>query len=101
MIIITIIVFVIVAKNTPQKTTSDEVAQCIGQNSIVYIQNGCHACLNQENLFGDSYKYLNVIDCFYTPEKCSGITATPTWVINGEKYIGVQSIDKLKGLTGC
>ena len=101
MIIIAIIILMVVVKNIPQKPVSAEVAQCIGQNSILYIQNGCHACINQENLFGDSYKYLKVIDCYYEREKCSGITATPTWVINEEKYIGVQSIDKLKELTGC
>jgi len=81
--------------------TSDEIAKCIGENSMLYTQLGCHACQAQEDLFGESYQYLNKIDCFYEREKCAEITATPTWLINGEKYVGVQSIEKLKELTKC
>ena len=44
---------------------------------------------------------LNVIDCFYEQEKCTNIQYTPTWIINGQKYEGFQSIEKLKELTGC
>ena len=76
---------------------------CIGQNSELYIQLGCHACETQEELFGENYQYLNSIDCFFEREQCidAGITATPTWIIDGKKYIGVQNIEKLKELTGC
>lgn len=83
--------------------TSDEIAKCIGQNSIIYSQLGCHACEAQKNLFGESYQYLNEIDCYYTPQKCidANITATPTWIIKNQKYVGVQSIDELKEFTGC
>jgi hypothetical protein len=85
----------------PAQQTTTDVAKCIGENSIVYVQLGCHACETQEQMFGDDYQYLNVIDCFYERDKCTGIQATPTWEINGEYYKGVQSIDKLKELTGC
>ena len=81
--------------------TSNEVAKCIGENSVLYTQLGCSACKAQEDLFGESYQNLNVIDCFYEREKCSEITATPTWIIKNEKYVGVQSIEKLQELTGC
>jgi hypothetical protein len=87
--------------NKPANETSDEIAKCIGENSILYTQLGCSACKAQEDLFGESYQNLNVIDCFYEREKCSEITATPTWIINNEKYVGVQSIEKLQELTKC
>jgi len=87
--------------NKPANETSDEIAKCIGENSVLYTQLGCSACKAQEDLFGESYEYLNKIDCFYEREKCSEITATPTWIINNEKYVGVQSIEKLQELTGC
>lgn len=78
-----------------------ETAQCIGQNSVIYIQFGCSHCKDQEEIFGEDYQYLNVVDCFFELEKCGGITHTPTWVIDNKKYEGVQSIEKLKELTGC
>ena len=52
-------------------------------------------------MFGDSFKFLNVVDCTGNWDKCLGVTGTPTWVINGEKYVGVQEIEKLRNLTGC
>ncbi len=44
----------------------------------------------------EALSLINIIDCFYEPEKCEGITNTPTWVFQGEKYVGVQSIEELK-----
>jgi len=101
LIVIGVIAIAYFAINKPQPVTSEEIAKCIGKNSILYTQLGCSACKTQEEIFGENYKNLNVIDCFYTPEKCSEIIATPTWVIKGQKYVGVQSINKLKELTNC
>ena len=100
-IILIIIVISIVIINSKGNGVSKETATCIGENSELYTQFGCHACKIQEDMFGNSYKYLNIIDCFFEREKCTTITHTPTWIINGEKYRGVQSIEKLKELTGC
>jgi hypothetical protein len=104
-IILGVIILSIFLINSLHNGVSSETSKCIGKNSVLYIQLGCHACEIQKNLFGENYQYLNVIDCFDENErqKCidAGITATPTWLINGEKYTGVQSIEKLKELTGC
>jgi len=100
-IILVVIIIAIIIINKPHPETSKEVAECIGKNSKLYVQLGCHACESQEELFGDSYQYLNVIDCFYERDKCEGITGTPTWVIKGEKYEEVLSISILQELTGC
>ena len=87
--------------NKPSPETSKEITECIGKNSKIYVQLGCHACESQEELFGDNYQYLNIIDCFYEREKCEGIESTPTWIIKGEKHTGVQPISTLQELTGC
>jgi len=100
-IILLVIIIAIIIMNNRVSNTDEQTAKCIGQNSILYTQLGCHACENQKKIFGENYKYLRVIDCFYEREKCDGITGTPTWEISGQKIIGVQSIDKLKELTGC
>lgn len=100
-VIIAVIIFAIIIIKSQGNGVSKATTLCIAQNSELYTQLGCHACKIQEELFGENKEYLNIIDCFFEREKCSGITATPTWIINGEKYIGVQSIEKLKELTGC
>jgi hypothetical protein len=80
---------------------SIQVSEYIGARSILYVQTGCSHCIEQEALFGENAKYLNMIDCVQYAQVCikAGIEATPTWVINGKKYVGVQSIEKLKELT--
>lgn len=102
--IITILAVILIAILIlyPKNVNSEiEVVKCIGKNSVLYVQLGCHACESQESLFGNNSKNLNIIDCFYEKEKCSGIAVTPTWKINDELYKGVQSIEKLKELTRC
>ncbi len=101
-IIILIIVCILWIKNN-NGTISEETAKCIGNNSLLYVKVGCPACEAQEKMFGENYKYLKTIDCHYELQKCidAQITGTPTWIINGEKYPSVQSLEKLKELTGC
>lgn len=84
-----------------QNIPSEEVAKWIGEHSVLYVQTTCSHCRDQEALFGDNVKYLNMVDESQMQKFIDeGIEATPTWVINGQKYVGVQSIEKLKELTG-
>jgi hypothetical protein len=97
--------FAIKGKTTGNVALDENVAKWIGEHSVVYVQAGCHACVAQEQLFGDSWKYINAVDCIASEsEKQACVTeeiaATPTWIINGQKYVGVQTIDALKELTG-
>ena len=91
--------YFLINKQTPE--TPEDVAKCIGKNSIIYVQLGCRACKIQEDIFGENYKHLNVIDCFYERERCTEIQFTPTWIIKDKKYEGVKTIETLKELTGC
>lgn len=100
-LIVVIIGFSVFILNVPSPGTPKAITECIGKNSTLYVQLGCRACETQEEMFGDNYQYLNVIDCWFERDKCEGITATPTWLIKGEKIVGVQSIEKLRELTGC
>jgi len=100
-IIIAVIIFAIIMRSTIQNGVSQDVTECIGKNAVLYVQLGCHACETQKELFGENLDKLNIIDCFYEGEKCSEIQYTPTWIINGKKYVGVQKIEELKELTGC
>lgn len=89
--------------NPKDMEISEKLAICIGKNSIYYGQTGCSACKTQENLFGENFKHINHIDCRRDMQICveAGISATPTWIINNQQHVGVQSIEKLKELTKC
>ncbi len=103
-IILGLIGVLLAVRNSPNNNnTTEEIAKCIGENAILYTQLGCHACEAQEEMFGEYYKYLTIIDCWDERETCTEkqIEYTPTWIINNEKVIGVQEIEKLQELTGC
>lgn len=89
--------------SNPQGNVSASLAKCIGQNSHVYVQLGCSHCANQEAMFGNNWEYINSTDCYYNSQECitKNITGTPTWIINGQYYLGTQTIETLKSLTGC
>jgi hypothetical protein len=103
LLIIGILAIAYFALNKKAPVTDEEIVKCIGSKSVLYTQLGCHACKTQEEMFGENYQYLNIIDCWYSRQPCidNNITATPTWIIKGERAVGVQTIDKLKELTGC
>ncbi len=96
-----ILAYIIMGISKPSPLMDKDVAECIGGKTTLYVQLGCHACEAQEEIFGENYKYLNVVDCFYEREKCEDIRVTPTWKIDEELIEGAYSIEKLKGLTGC
>jgi len=100
-IAVIIIAIIILTRSHPQ--TNGNVAKCLGEKSTLYIQLGCHACELQKDYFGEDYKDLTVVDCFFEKEKCiaDNIEATPTWIIDGVKYKGTRSIEDLKQLAGC
>lgn len=101
-IIVVVILIAIFVTKKPESMTTEEVAKCIGDKSTLYVQLGCPHCKTQEEMFGDNVKFLNEVDCFFERDKCGdAINATPTWVISGRYYEGIQSIDNLKTYTGC
>ncbi len=103
LIIVAVLVIAYFVLSKSPVPTDEELVKCIGENSMLYVKLGCHACEVQEEMFGENLEHLNIIDCFYDMESCveAEIEATPTWIIDGEKHVGVKSIEKLKELTGC
>jgi len=105
-IILSIVVLTFLIIKYPIKPQSDldcDTMCCIGNNSILVALKGCGACHAQTEILGDNIDDFNIIYCNEDEQFCidNQIMAVPTWIINEEKYVGVQSIDKLKELTNC
>lgn len=100
--VIILAIFILSAKG-PDEDHDEEVIKCIGEKAILYVQTGCPHCRTQEEMFGDNLQYINLINCYEQRDLCleAGITAVPSWEINGQLDSGVKSIEKLKELTNC
>src|SRR3989344_5185110 len=82
---------------------SDETMQCIADNSILIVSKTCSHCADQRRILEDYESLFNIIFIDENTEVLEqyDITAVPTWIIDNEKITGVQSVEKLKELTGC
>lgn len=94
--------FYITAAN-PVEIIDKATTICITENSVFYGTEWCSFCQKQKEMFGTNVELLNYIDCDEDRDICvaAEISAFPSWDINGERYVGVQSEEKLKELTGC
>ncbi len=112
--IITIVVFVSVVslyyigKSITGRHSSvgdyDEFSQCLTENgAVMYGAEYCGHCNNQKDMFGNSFKYIEYVECSDVVEYCKskGIEGVPTWEIDGELYTGVQELSELSEYTGC
>ncbi|MEK6952937.1 MAG: hypothetical protein AABX29_08040 [Nanoarchaeota archaeon] len=90
-------------------TLSSEFGQCLIDNkAIMYGSATCIHCQSQKELLGRKatqilYDNQGYIECPENQKLCESkaITGYPTWIINGTKYEGVQSIELLSSITGC
>lgn len=108
LIIAVIIVFVfLLPKNSEQGTNPglDLFAQCLADKGVImYGAYWCSHCQNQKSLFGDSFKYVNYVECTSSPGKCSsaGVSGYPTWIFtDGKKLEGEQKLEILSQESGC
>lgn len=83
---------------------SSRFAQCLTDSgAVMYGTDWCKYCQQQKELFGQSFSQVNYKNCDLDRAACdqAGVTGYPTWVINGQSYVGVQSLEKLASVTGC
>ena len=78
------------------------LAKCISEkNTTLYTAKYCSDCRKQRELFGESIKYINNIECLGGIERCYELKVVPAWDINGKLYYGIKSLSDLKVLTNC
>ncbi|MCF7834856.1 hypothetical protein K9M48_02255 [Candidatus Gracilibacteria bacterium] len=81
----------------------EEISKCLGDKGVkMYGTETCSHCLDQKAMFGDSFKYIEYVDCAQDRNVCSKLKGTPTWELaNGELLEGVQNISTLAEKAGC
>lgn len=100
---------------TPKKNY-DEFARCLTADGWAeYGTFWCPNCARQKLMFGDSFQYLEYVECDPRgdnpqTDRCltRNIEKTPTWIRESddnstefERLIGLQSLEKLSEVSGC
>ncbi|MEM4282495.1 MAG: hypothetical protein QXU88_02595 [Candidatus Woesearchaeota archaeon] len=88
----------------------DIFAKCLTDSGVkMYGAYWCPHCQNQKAMFGESWKYINYVECAIPNERgqtkeCTkaGIMAYPTWVFgDGSRVSGEQTFAQLASKSGC
>ncbi|MFW6231394.1 MAG: thioredoxin family protein [Nanoarchaeota archaeon] len=85
----------------------DALSTCIVENDVTfYGTEWCSHCATQKRMLGDVYSQFKdefYVDCDAEPEACqaAGIRGYPTWVIEGQQYVGMQELETLMQAAGC
>ncbi len=94
----------------PSQEAIDEFAQCLtDEGATFYGAYWCRHCNEQKSMFGDAMSSVDYVECSPNGQEApqaqecqdQGISGYPTWIVDGERYSGVQSFDQLADATGC
>ena len=113
-IILNLIPLVVFNFPTGEKENYDALAQCITEKEVnMYGSFRCGVCAKTRARFGDSFQYINEIECHPQGENpqtelclAKGLEGTPTWILepNGveeKRHQGFLSIEELREFSGC
>ena len=77
------------------------------QGAVLYGAYWCPHCQEQKKIFGDAIKKINYVECDSrgpnaNPDECRGqnIKSYPTWIYQGQQYVGTQSLSQLAKIVG-
>jgi len=110
LILVVALGFVLLVSYAPKSPTAkagtlDEFAQCVASKGLsMYGAYWCPHCQNEKAAFGDSFKYINYVECTVKTDECTakGVEQFPTWIFaDGTKFVGEQGLSGLAKDTGC
>ena len=84
----------------------DDFAQCLtDEGMVMYGTDWCSACNSQKEMFGESFDFIEFVNCDFHKDECNelGVTGYPTWMLNDEQAgnRGSKAFDELAQLSGC
>lgn len=103
-IVIIAVAYGIYAFSSDESGQHDALARCLTQEGVImYGTDWCPHCQNQKQMFGQSFRYVNYINCDLNSAACdlAGVTGYPTWQFPDGQASGVQSISVLAERSGC
>lgn len=96
--------FILTTTSSAVEGEFDGFARCLTENNaVMYGTDWCSFCSRQKDVFGSSFKEIRFVDCDRNQLECqnAGVTGYPTWVINGQNYPGLKTINQLSEISGC
>ena len=93
-----------------ESEVNDNLAKCITESGAkMYGAFWCGHCKSQKAMFGDSWKFINYIECSSPDGRgqtnvCAnaGITGYPTWEFaDGTRKSGAIPLEELKRISNC
>jgi hypothetical protein len=96
--------------DSPRSGKLDQFARCLTEKrTVMYGSFLCPHCQDQKQLFGDSFAYVQYVECSspgkrqINPECASAkIQHVPTWVFgDGQRREGMTTLKELSDRTGC
>ncbi|HWR14427.1 MAG TPA: hypothetical protein VN577_06345 [Terriglobales bacterium] len=103
--------FAMALLNRSDKSKSlDGFAKCLTEKkAVMYGSSICPHCLDQKELFGESFQYVTYVECRVPGQKepapaCSwaGVKQVPTWIFaDGQRRLGTTPLAELSSKTGC
>lgn len=103
-LIAVVIVYYLLSGYSTEPKNLDDFAKCLtNKGAVMYGAVWCPHCKDQKTMLGQSFKYVNYVECPDNQALCdqNGIIGYPTWIINETQYQGVQSLETLSNKTDC
>ena len=106
-----IVIFYAFTQNTTAKIENvyDDFAQCLTEKgAVMYGSAWCSHCKEEKATFGDSFKFINYVECPDNTQLCidKGIRGYPSWSIGTsteliEGFSKNVTFGQLSAITGC
>lgn len=88
---------------TQQPDNLDTFAQCLTENwATMYWSKTCPHCLEQKEMFGDSFQYIDYVECTEEFERCANLRGVPAREFSDGSIVEWrQALETLATLTNC
>jgi glutaredoxin len=80
----------------------DDFAKALTNAGVkMYGADWCPHCQEQKKLFGNSFRFIEYVNCETQERQCqiNDISSIPVWEVNGQKHLGVLTLQQLSELS--